>query len=62
MSKTVEEMEEEYYKAWSIAINMAKINDKDLIPFMEEQRKELQDKMRRRQKIKELDAMRKSSS
>lgn len=43
MEKIIEEMQVEFYKILSIAINMAKINDKDLIPYMEEQRKIIQE-------------------
>ena len=61
MEKIIEEMQVEVIKILSIAINMAKTNDKDLIPYMEEQRKIIQDDLSENKK-EELDAIPKSSS
>ena len=61
MAEKLEEMQVEFIKILSIAINMAKVNDKDLIPYMEEQRKIIQDDLSEDKK-EELDFQHKSSS
>ena len=54
MADKLEEMQVEVYKILSIAINMAKTNDKDLIPYLEGQRWILQEDLSEENK-KELE-------